>query len=98
MRRYIIPSIIAENRTSRALCSVARGWKIRRILSGCREVLAIKRALSDIESMLRQTKGGKDPMVPALMKERRKKIEELCRLVPTLYKKGRWIFSFQKRL
>jgi len=40
---------------------VVKGWKIRRILSGCREVLAIKRDLKEIESRMRKTSGPKDP-------------------------------------
>jgi len=31
------------------LNAVIKGWKIRRILAGCREVIAIKRDLNEIE-------------------------------------------------
>lgn len=54
-RNYLIPGIIEENRRHRVLCSVVKGWKIRKILSGCREVLVIKRSLCEIENMLRQS-------------------------------------------
>jgi hypothetical protein len=49
-RNYMIADVIAENKRHRALCSVVKGWKVRRILQSCREVLAIKRSLSEIEN------------------------------------------------
>ena len=40
-----------------------------------------------------KTKGPKDPQIKQLMMVRRRKVEELCRVVPLLSKKGRWVFS-----
>jgi hypothetical protein len=80
------------------LNSVVKGWKLRRILTGCREIISIKIDLAEIEQALRKTKGPKDRMIPSLMSERRVKIEELCRVIPHLYRKGRWVFSLQKKL
>lgn len=88
-----MPTIIQKCRRTRCLNSIVKGWKVRRILAGCREIISIKRDLGEIEQALRKTKGPKDRMIPSLMSERRVKIEELCRIIPHLYRKGRWVFS-----
>ena len=50
-RRYFINNLITKYRRRRALNAVIKGWKIRRILAGCREVIAIKRDLNEIEQL-----------------------------------------------
>ncbi|CDW78921.1 UNKNOWN [Stylonychia lemnae] len=97
-RRYFIQNLLMKYKRRRVMNAVVQGWKIRRILTGCREVIAIKRDLVEIKQMFGQTKGPKDPKNIQIMQQRKKKIEELCRVVPNLYKKGRWIFSLQKKL
>jgi len=62
-------------------------------LRHCREVIDIKRSLSELENLLRQTTGPRDQRIPGFMNERRKKIDELSKVVPYLYKNGRWIYS-----
>lgn len=37
--------------------------------------------------------GLKDKTIPRLMSQRRAKVEELCKIIPQLYKNGRWVFS-----
>jgi hypothetical protein len=48
MRKYEIPALIMDYRTNRALIAIVKGWKIRRILNGCREVISIKREIAEI--------------------------------------------------
>eukprot|EP00347_Sterkiella_histriomuscorum_P022601 403337869 len=97
-RNFKQVSIINRYKYRRALNAVVKGWKIRRILSSCREVIAIKRDMNDLEKQFGLAKGPKDPLNVQIMQQRRKKIEELCKLVPQLFKNGRWIFSIQKKL
>lgn len=73
-----------------------KGWKVRKILSGCKEVVAIKRNLKEIQGMMRNFNGPKDPLLRQMRVERKKKIEELCRVVPQLLKNGRWVYSYSK--
>lgn len=54
--------MIRAYKQRRALNAVVKGWKIRRILSNCREIIDIKRDLIDIEKQFGLAKGPKDPL------------------------------------
>ena len=77
----------------RLLNSLVKGWKIRRIMNQCREVIQIKRDLAETEQVLRTNKGPKEQALKQFMLQRKKKIEELSKVIPNLYRNGRWIYS-----
>jgi hypothetical protein len=48
MRRYLITDIIAKNKAIKTINAAVKGWKVRKIMSGCREVLAVKRNIREL--------------------------------------------------
>jgi len=57
IRKTIMPLIIREYRARRVFTAGVQGWKIRRIMSGTREVINIKREMAEIGFELRRALG-----------------------------------------
>ena len=49
-RKYIVPFIMKKKQSSDIILSLVQGWKVRRILFGCKEVLQIKKELKELET------------------------------------------------
>lgn len=52
-RRYRVQDIVQRYKVYRLLKSVIQGYKIRKIMRKCREVISIKRELNEIQSSMR---------------------------------------------
>ena len=66
---------------------MVKGWKIRRILNGCKEIVDFKKDLKDIDFRLFNFVGTRDARIQ-LLKQRKSKMIELSKLIPKLYKNG----------
>ena len=56
-RKEMLPRIIKEYRANRVFTAGVQGWKVRRIMSGTREVINIKREMAEIGFELRRALG-----------------------------------------
>ena len=52
MRKLVVPKLKKQRILRKLLEAVIKGWKTRKILSGCKEVQRIRRHLTEIAQML----------------------------------------------
>jgi myosin heavy subunit len=86
IRNQIMPQTIRKYKAMRVFTAGIQGWKIRRIMSGTREVINIKREMAEIGFDLRRALGITNHQAQArqiqLLKNRKtKKVDELVRAI-----------------
>jgi len=54
-RKWVIPNKVRFNFSYRNILKLVQGWKIRKILTECREIINIKRSIAEIENSMRQS-------------------------------------------
>ena len=80
-RHHICKVVMPKIRSKKGLAKITKGWRIRRILNGCEEVIEIRKDLAAIEGELLAFTNLKDPRIRKTMKLRKFKVEELIHCV-----------------